>query len=235
MHVFATGSTAGPLRRAAQAFVLRQDEATVDVTVGSGGKLIPRMCEWREGDIFCCGSSSAMDAALMFGAVRRETIRPLGVRASAILVPNGNPADIHGLGDLTRSDVRVGVAIEGSLEWLWESVALRAGMLEGIRARITTVAEGSSDLMGVLAKREVDAAIGWASASLLAPERIETIPIHLDWASWRTTSIALTPWCSDGSWAEAFLHFLKSADGEEVFRKFGWRRLPEARSADGAD
>ena len=229
LHVFATGSTTGPLRRAAQAFVLLHEGASFEFTASGSVKILQRMLDWREGDLVCGGSEAVMDAALMYGCVLAPTIRPLGARDSAILVPNGNPAEIKGLKDLTRDDVRVGVAMQGSLAGIWEEVALRAGMFEAIRDRIRDVSVGSSDLMGVLARREIDAAIGWASAALLAPERIETIPIKPEWCSWRTTSIGITPWSDRRPLAEEFAKFLRSAYGRKIWEKFGWKPLKEAK------
>jgi accessory colonization factor AcfC len=229
LHVFATGSTAGPLRRAAQAFSLKED-TTFEVTVGGTVKLITRMCEWREGDLFCGGSESSIDTAIMFGAALSDSIRPLGVRETVVLVPNGNPAEIGALRDLTRKDVRVGVANQGSLANIWEEVALKAGHYHSIRARITNVAGGSSDLLAVLARREIDAAIGWASFALLAPERVEMVPIASEWCAWRCTSVAATPWSDDKELAKSFIDFLISEEGQEFYRKFGWKSLAAARS-----
>ena len=228
LHVFATGSTAGPLRRAAQAFSLKED-TTFEVTVGATAKLITRMCEWREGDLFCGGSESSIDSAIMFGATLGDTIRPLGVRETVVLVPNGNPANITALSDLTRKDVRVGVANHGSLANIWEEVALKAGHYHSIRARINIIAQGSSDLLVILAKREIDAAIGWASFSLLAPDRVEMAPIKPEWCAWRITSIAVTPWSEDKRLAKEFIGFLTSEEGQEVYRKFGWKSLKAAQ------
>jgi accessory colonization factor AcfC len=229
LHVFATGSVTGPLRRAAQAFVLLHEDTSFEFTAAGAGKLLPRMLEWQEGDLICGGAEVVMDSAIMYGCVIGLTIRPLGVRDSDILVPNGNPAEVKGLKDLSRDDVRVGVAIQGSLEGVWESVALRAGMFEAIRSRITDVSIGSSDLMGVLARREIDAAIGWASSALLAPERIETVPIRPEWCTWRTTSIGITPWSKRRPLAEEFIKFNRSPEGQEIWHKFGWKQLKQAR------
>jgi ABC-type molybdate transport system substrate-binding protein len=206
LHVFATGSVSGPLRRAAQAFVLLHEGVTFEFTMAGASKLLPRMIEWKEGDLVCGGSESVMDAALMYGCVLSTTIRTIGARRSAILVPNGNPAEVRGLKDLTRDDVRVGVAMQGSLDGLWEAVAIRAGMLEAIRSRITDV-----------------------SAAMLAPERIETVPIRDEWCTWRCTSLGVTPWSHHRPLAEEFTKFLRSPEGFEIWAKFGWTSLREAK------
>ena len=209
--------------------MLLMEGVSVNLTVAGSRKLFPRMLEWREGDLVCGGAESVMDAAVMYGLVLAGSLRPLGVRESAILVPNGNPADIKGLEDLTRDDVRVCISMQGSLEGLWEDIALRAGLFYGIRGRVQAVAEGSSDMLGILARREVDAAIGWESMALLAPEKIETIPIPHEWSCWRATSIGVTSWSGNIGLAEAFIHFLRSADGEGIWRKFGWQPIEAAK------
>jgi accessory colonization factor AcfC len=209
--------------------VLLREDATFDLTVAGSRKLYERMIEWQEGDLVCGGSQSVMDAAVTVGCVLQPTLRPLGVRESALLVPNGNPADIKSLNDLVRPDVRVGVCMQGSLEGVWEGVALRAGLFEGIRGRITEVADGSSDLLASLARREVDAAIGWASASLLAPERIESMPIRPEWRCHRVTGIGISPWCGYNELAEEFIDFLTSPEGMDIWLKFGWKPIEAAK------
>ena len=203
---------------------------SVEMTVAGSRKLFPRMLEWCEGDVVCGGSGSVIDAAVMYGCVLGSSVRPVGVRDATILVPNGNPAEVKGFADLTRDDVRVCVPMQGSLEGVWENVALRAGMYDAIRDRVEVVAEGSSDMMGILAKREVDAAIGWESMARLAPEKVECVSIEKNWRSWRVTSVGITPWCKNTGLAEAFVHFLRSADGEGIWRKFGWKPLVEAKA-----
>jgi accessory colonization factor AcfC len=228
LHAFATGSTTGPLRRAAQAFVLQED-VNLDVTVGGSDKLASRMCESRQGDLFCGGCGASMDVAMVFGAVLSDSIQHLGARETVILVPNGNPAEIENLRDLTRRDVRLGVSSQGSLSNLWEEVALRADMFQTMSKRITSVSIGSSELITVLARREVDASIGWASMAMLAPERVEMVPIPPEWCSWRVTSIGVTPWSANRELAKRFIDFLVSTEGQQVFHKFGWKPIEAAK------
>jgi len=228
LHAFATGSTTGPLRRAAQAFVLQED-VSLDVTVGGSDKLVSQMCERRQGDLFCGGCGASMDAAMVFGAVLSDSIQHLGARETVILVPNGNPAEIEQLRDLTRRDVRLGVSSQGSLSNLWEEVALRANMFQTMRKRITSVSIGSSELITVLARREVDASIGWASIALLAPERVEMVAIPPEWSLWRVTSIGVTPWSADRELAKRFIDFLVSNEGQQVYHMFGWSSIEAAK------
>jgi len=228
LHAFATGSTTGPLRRAAQAFVLQED-VNLDVTVGPSDRLIPQMCERHAGDLFCGGCGASMDAAMVFGAMLAESIQHLGARETVVLVPNGNPAEVVELRDLTRRDVRLGVSSVGSLANLWEEVALRANMFHTMRRRITSVSIGSSELITVLARREVDASIGWASIALLAPERVEMVPIPPEWCSWRVTSIGITPWSPNRELAKRFIDFLVSTEGQQVYHKFGWKPIEAAK------
>jgi accessory colonization factor AcfC len=117
--------------------------------------------------------------------------------------------------------VRVGVSSGGSLANLWEEVALRSNLFHTMRRRVTSVAMGSSELIAVLARREVDASIGWASFALLAPERVELVPIPPEWCSWRVTSVGVTPWTERKA--------LASAEGQDIFHKFGWKALDAAR------
>jgi accessory colonization factor AcfC len=206
-----------------------QEDASVEVTVGPSERLIPRMCEWRQGDLFCGGCGASLDAAVVYGAVMADTVQHLGARDTVVLVPNGNPADIRVLRDLTRRDVRVGVSSGGSLANLWEEVALRSNLFHTMRRRVTSVAMGSSELIAVLARREVDASIGWASFALLAPERVELVPIPPEWCSWRVTSVGDPPWTERKALAGKFIEFLTSAEGQDIFHKFGWKALDAAR------
>ena len=98
-----------------------------------------------------------------------------------------------------------------------------------MRDQVVAVAEGSGDLLAMLAKREVDAAIGWESMALLAPEKVEAVPIRTEWCTWRSTSVGVTPWSTKRELAEAFIKFLRSPEGIKIWEKFGWRPLWDAR------
>jgi len=102
-------------------------------------------------------------------------------------------------------------------------------MFQTMRKRITSVSSGSSELITVLARREVDASIGWASIALLAPERVEMVAIPPEWCSWRVTSIGVTPWSADRELARRFIDFLVSNEGQQVYHKFGWKPIEAAK------
>ena len=62
-----------------------------------------------------------------------------------------------------------------------------------------------------------------------APERIETVPIKPEWRTWRTTSIGISPWSEKRPMAEEFIKFNRSPEGIEIWRKFGWKSIHDAR------
>ncbi|MEA3226461.1 MAG: substrate-binding domain-containing protein, partial [Planctomycetota bacterium] len=71
-------------------------------------------------DLAIGGAEYLLDDGEVRGIVRKGERRTIASRASAIIVPAGNPKNIRTVADMAQPGVRVGVSVLDCLKGLWE-------------------------------------------------------------------------------------------------------------------
>jgi accessory colonization factor AcfC len=111
---------------------------------------------------------------------------------------------------------------------MWEDAAGRTGdiaLLKGFRANIAETAANSG-----LAKQfwidhpEMDAWLIWNHWQIANPDIADLVAVEPELTIWRATSIGLTSEGAATPAAVEFVDFVKSPEGEAVFKKWGWTR-----------
>lgn len=140
VHVYGPGGPAPAIKEAAAAYRARTG-TEVRVVAGPTG-------EWladakRNADVIYSGSEANMTdfVKAMEGGIQENTIQPLCLRASNILVRPGNPRRIRGLHDLLRPGLRVLVVQGAGQTGMWEDVAGRTGDIRTVRALRANIVE----------------------------------------------------------------------------------------------
>ena len=163
----------------------------------------------------------------------------------AILVPRGNPKKIKTLLDLTRNDVRVGIADPGSVcVGLYAvEILLANGIEKQVRPNLRGMVESCAKTAAMLPLGTVDAVLGWREFAAWNPQGIEAIPLkqkeipRLAYIPAGRLRHAMNP-----ENAKAFIAYLKSEEGQAIFHKWGYftkeenarKLVPEARIASPA-
>ena len=218
------------MEEAAMLFATRSD---VKLEVVSGPRHV-----WRD--------KAALNADLMFSSadfmmsdyarsmdlkIDNESITPLFLRPSAILVRPGNPKQINDFPDLVRPGTNVMVVNSAGATGLWEDMA---GKLEDIRTvralrkNIVAFAANSDEAMMMWkTNADVDAWITWNTWHIPLRGRAELVPVSKPYRVLRTCSIALTVRGKAKPSAVEFIEFLKSPEAAGIFDTWGWMS-PEA-------
>ncbi len=213
------------MEEAAMIFATRKD---VKIQVISGPRNI-----WRD--------KAALNADLMFSSadfmmsdyahsmnlqIDDDTITPLFLRPSAILVRPGNPKQINDFPDLVRPGVNVMVVNSAGHTGLWEDMA---GKLEDIRTvralrkNIVIFAANPDEAMTAWkTKDDVDAWITWNTWHVPLRGRAELVPVSKPYRVLRTCSIALTERGKGKPAAAEFIKFLTSPEAAATFDTWGW-------------
>ena len=210
----------------------QQTGANVVMHFGGSGQMLSQIKLAQRGDLYFPGSSDYMEMAKREGLVQAESEQLVVYLVPAINVLQGNPKNIRSMVDLTRSDVRVGIARPDAVCVGLYAVELmsKVGLAEQIRPRIVTQAESCEKTAQLLALGSVDAVIGWRVFEHWDPTRIETVLLPPEQVSRiGYIPIAKTPFVQDDELAQAFIDFLVSESGKEVFRK--WHYLTEVEEA----
>ena len=225
VQVYGPGGPAPAMKEAAAAYRVRTG-TEVRVVAGPTG-------EWladakRDADVIYSGSEAMMTdfVKAMEGGIQENTIQPLYLRASNILVRPGNPRRIRGLRDLLRPGLRVLVVQGAGQTGMWEDMAGRTGDIRIVRALRTNIAEfatTSADAKKAWTEdASLDAWIIWGIWQKANPTLADAVTVEEPYRIYRDTGVGLTSRGVGNPDAQRFKDFLASPTGARIFAKWGW-------------
>ena len=231
IDVFAGSASKPALEEAAAAFEA-ETGIRVYLTFGGSGTMLSQLKIAREGDLYIPGSPDYMRLAEEDGIIQPDSIKILAYLVPAILVQQGNPENIQSLSDLTRPGIEVGVgAPETVCVGLYAYEILEnAGMLNEIQqaGTIVTHAESCSKTAALIMLDAVDAIMGWRVFAEWKPDDIDVVLLEPQ----QIVRLAYVPgaistFTTDEESAQMFLDFLASAEGQQIFSKWGYLATEE--------
>jgi accessory colonization factor AcfC len=225
IHVYGPGGPMPAMKEAAATFGAAHN-ITVDVTAGP----TPAWLEKAKGDADVIFSGSETMMTDFIGAlgdrIDTSTVKPLYLRAAAILVRPGNPSHITGIKELMKPGHRVLVVNGAGQNGLWEDVAGRLGDINSVKAfrsNIVTYAGNSAIARQAWTKdTTLDAWLIWTIWQVSNPTLADQIAIEPEYRIYRDTAVALTKQGSQSADAKAFVAYLESGDAAPIFAKWGW-------------
>ena len=236
--LFVGSASQPPTELAARRFE-EKTGASLDLHFGGSGEMLSRMELSGRGDIYFPGSSDYMEIARRRGLVDPDTERIAAYLVPAINVPKGNPNGIETLEDLAQSGVRVGIARPDTVcVGLYAVEVLEAnGLADRVRPNIVTHAESCAKTAQIVALSQVDAVLGWEVFEHWDSESIETIylsPEEVPRIGYIPAAIGANSAAPE--LAEAFLDFLVSPEGQDIFRQWNYlTTVEEARAHTAPD
>lgn len=225
LHVYGPGGPAPAMMEAAKVY-RAQTGTDVRVVAGPTKQWIDKAK--ADADLVYSGAEHMMTDFVreMEGRIDEQTIDPLYLRVSSILVRPGNPRRIRGLRDLMTPGRRV-IVVQGSGQTgLWEDMAGRTGdvrMVRALRRNIVHVAPTSADAKAKwIADPSIDAWIIWGIWEKANPTIADTVAVEPQFRIYRDTGTALTVRGKAKPESARFLAFLRSRAGARIFAKWGW-------------
>jgi molybdate transport system substrate-binding protein len=199
----------------------------VYLTFGGSGTMLSQLKIAREGDLYIPGSPDYMLKAESEDVIYPDSIVEIAFLVPAILVQEDNPSNIRSLTDLTRPGIEVGIAAPETVcvgLYAYE-ILEHNGLIDDIieAGTIVTHAESCSKTASLVVLESVDAVLGWRVFSEWHPEVIDVIYLQPDQLR-RLAYIpgAISTFTQDRASAQKFLNFLVSANGQQVFNKWGY-------------
>lgn len=223
--VYGPGGPAPAMKEAAKAFT-QETGIAVTVTAGPTGKWMDKAKS--DADVIYSGSENMMTGfqRSMEGQIVPESVHPLYLRKSAILVRKGNPKGITGIGSLAQPGMRVMVVEGAGQNGLWEDIAGRSGDIGLVRALRGSIVEfaGNSGLakQAWQADPTIDAWIIWTIWQRSNSDLADAVPVEPDLAIYRDTGVALTKRGAADPDAVKFTEWLASGKADAIFAKWGW-------------
>jgi accessory colonization factor AcfC len=242
VRIFSARACAAPLEKAAKLFE-EQTDIHVEISVCSrhcaqpvaeeatgetgGDDFLLEIADAGIHDLAISGAEYLLDDGEVRGIVQKGERRTIAYRRSAIIVPAGNPKNIHSIEDIAKPGIRLGVSVIDCLKGLWEDISGRLGLLDKIRRNICYYANGCIAIVEAVATGEIDAAFGWTAFQHLEPERIETIEMPQEQQVLRGTGVGMLSFAKEIEAAKQFMDFLASPQSREFYKEYGWI-IPES-------
>lgn len=219
------GSASKPAMEEAAATFTGETGITAYLNFGGSGTVLSQMKMSGSGDLYIPGSPDYMAIAERDGVLEPGSAQIIAYLVPAILVQSGNPQDIRSLADLARPGIRVGIGNpEAVCVGLYALEILEHdGLLEAVGKNIVTHAESCAKTATLVTLKSVDAIIGWRVFSEWHPGTIDVVYLQPEQLP-RLAYIpaAVSRFTEDEESAARFLDFLVSAEGQEVFAKWGY-------------
>jgi len=224
ISVFA-GSASKPALDEAAAVFEKQTGVKVFLTYGGSGTVLSQMELSKTGDLYVPGSPDFLVKSESKKITDPSTTRIVAYLIPAINVQPGNPQNLQSLSDLAKPGVKVGIGNPTTVCVGLYAVEIldRNHLLSDVYKNIVTQAASCDNTATLISLKSVDAVMGWSVFHSWAPKNIETIYLEPEQIS-RIAYIpaAVSTFVKEKEAASAFIDFLASPTGQDIFRKWGY-------------
>lgn len=218
--VAAAISLKAPLEDAARRFGATSPGETIAFTFGSSGQLAAQIENGAPVDLFISASPVELERLAIGERIERETRTPLAGNRLVIVVPRGAelPADLAGLASPRFARIAIGNPRTVPAGRYARQSLVATGIVDQVGSRFV-YAENALQIGALVERGEADAAILFATdAAAFGPAREIPDTLHAP----ILCEGALVADAVAGNRAEAFLKFLASPAGREIFVKHGF-------------
>ncbi len=171
------GGTMRPAMEAIAKLYEKQTGQPVDIDYAGSGELLIKIQQTRRGDIYVC-HDPFLGLLMKRGLGRRGWV--VAYVTPMIAVQKGNPKGIHGLKDLARDDVRVGLTdpTYSTVGWICKVMFKKAGISDKMAKKDIPRTRGGGQMANNVKLGHIDAAIVWDAVIHLRRDALDAVPIE---------------------------------------------------------
>ena len=222
LYVYGPGGPFAPIDECAQLFGKKND-IVVKVTAGPEDRWIEKAKQ--NADLIYGGAEYMLTAFSMKHKdfLDNTTRTELYKRGASILVRPGNPKQINSLRDLIKKDIAI-LDVNGAGQLgLWEDIAGKQDAIGGIQKNIKeSFANTALGIEAWKTDKSFDAWINYQSWHYRLKDITQVVILPAALNVYRGTPIALTAISKHKKMSENFITFMKSKEGHDIFKKWGW-------------
>ncbi len=181
-------------------------------------------------DVFIPGAYYYVRMAMDKGYIVNDTVRNVTLHIPVIVVPKGNPKNIHSLEGLARPNVRVALGDPKAcaIGRVSKKILEKNGLWKKVSKNVVVYAPTVNQLLIYTTTGQADAATIWEDMATWAQakNRIEMVRIHAKQNVIKTIPTAVTVYArKDGNFevAKAFNDYISSREGLRIWEKWGFR------------
>lgn len=215
--VLAAASVTDALDEAAVAFEAAHPDLQIAVSYGGSSALAEQLVSGAPADVFFAADEATMQTLVDAGLATDPEV--LVANTLQLVVPAGNPADVVGLADLADPGLVVALC-DPSVPC--GSAAAELLALAGVTASVDTFEDDVRATLTQVALGEVDAALVYRTDVLAAGDAVEGIEVAEAAKVVNRYPIAVLSGAPNPGAAQAFIDYLRSAAGREVFERAGF-------------
>jgi molybdate transport system substrate-binding protein len=224
ISVFAGSASKPALDEAAAAFG-KQTGVKVYLTYGGSGTVLSQMELSKTGDLYIPGSPDYLVKAESKKITDPATTKIVAYLIPAINVQPGNPRNIQSLSDLAKPEIKAGIGNPTTVCVGLYAVEIldKNKLLSNVYKNIITQASSCDNTATLISLKSVDAVIGWSVFHDWDPKNIDTVYLKPEQIS-RLAYIpaAISTFVKEKEAAAAFINFLVSPTGQDIFKKWGY-------------
>jgi molybdate transport system substrate-binding protein len=198
----------------------------VSINYGGGGEVLSSMVLARTGDIYIAPEQQFMDTAIAKGAINADaTISVLAYMIPVIGVQKGNPLNIQSFADLAKPGVDIALCNPGTtaLGELVPQMLQKAGLYDAVMQNVVTNVPQVTSVITNLKMHQVDAGIIWHNFGTTNSNDLDIIWIPKEYVTGiGEIQAAVSSYSQSVTTAQAFIDFLMSPEGQDVFKKNGY-------------
>ncbi len=228
IYVFAASSLTDAFNDVGQAFQMEHPGTNVRLNFGGSQALRTQIEQGAPADVFVSASSKDMDTLVQEGFIEPSEPQTLLTNRLVVILPTNNPAQINGLPDLARTNVKVvlaaadvpaGAYARQSLNEM--NAAFGNRFSADVLANVVSDEDNVKQVVAKVQLNEADAGIVYVSDAVAAPslKRIE-IPDALNVVA--TYPIAALKDSKNAALAAEFVAFAVSPTGQSILQKWGF-------------
>jgi molybdate transport system substrate-binding protein len=187
---------------------------------------------FEKGDVYMPGATYYFDIAKEKGITDYE--QRVAYHVPVIAVPEGNPAGITSLADLTKPGVTVilGDSKAAAIGKLANAILEKNGLYDAVANN--TIARGATvnELVVYTSMKQADASIIWADL-VVNSKKMEIVEIPREQNIIKIIPIGTLVSSEQKDAATKFVDFVASPEGKAIFEKHGFTAYPDEKYGDG--
>ncbi len=229
LQVYAAASLRPVLAAITAAYQAAHPGVTFSVSIDSSTALEAKIEQGAPADVFLA-ADMANPRALVDRGFASGSVTAFAGNHLTVIVPAGNPADIHSPADLSRPGVRVIACAEGVpverytaqlLDKLVAAVGYPAGFPDAFRANVVSAEDNVGAIVAKVALGEGDAGIVYVTDAR-ASDAVETIEIPAEANVAATYGGVVVGTSGAPEAAASFLAWVAGPDGQAILSSFGF-------------
>ncbi len=209
-----------PMEAVAEAFEAETGHA-VNYKFAGSNTLLSQIELNKQGDVYVPGAKYYIDQADKKGFIADRALA--AHHTPTIITPEGNPADIQGLSDLTNDDVTValGNPEAAAIGRLAKRILKQNDLYAAVEENLATTAGTTNELVVYTTQHQVDAAITWRADVHGLEDETDRVPIAEERNIIKTIPVGTLTFADHPEVAAEFVEFT-ATKGKDVFSDFGY-------------